>query len=44
VLSLRILYDPFYRIVGQQKSDGQGEGGNGGETSMAPITGDGNGE
>jgi hypothetical protein len=34
----------FYRTVGQRKASGQGEGGNGGGTSMAPVTGDRNGE
>jgi hypothetical protein len=34
----------FYRAVGWQKAGGQGEGGSGGGTSMAPVTGDGNGE
>jgi hypothetical protein len=34
----------FYRAVGRQKADGQGEGGSGGGTSMASVTGDENGE
>jgi hypothetical protein len=34
----------FYRVVGWRKADGQGEGGSDGRTSMASVTGDGNGE
>jgi hypothetical protein len=34
----------FYRVVGRQKMGGRGEGGSSGGTSMAPVTGDGNGE
>jgi hypothetical protein len=30
--------------VGQRKTDGRGEGDDGGETSMTPVMGDGNGE
>jgi hypothetical protein len=34
----------FYRVVGQRKVGGQGEGGSGSGTSMMPVTGDGNRE
>jgi hypothetical protein len=34
----------FYRVVRRRKADGRGEGGSGGGTSMAPVTGDENRE
>jgi hypothetical protein len=34
----------FYKVVGQWKKRGQEEGGNNGGTSMALVTGGGNGE
>jgi hypothetical protein len=34
----------FYKVVGRRKASGHEEGGSGGGTSMAPITGDGNGK
>jgi hypothetical protein len=41
---LGVLSLHLYRIVGQQKVGGQGEGGSGGGTLMVPVIGHGNEE
>jgi hypothetical protein len=41
---MRVLSSRLYRVVGRQKADNQGEGGNDGGTLMAPVMRDRNGE